>query len=282
MKRTLLMVVAWVAAAVPLAHAGSFVAISGDPNNSFVPDQFSSVTLSPQAVTTVATLGDGSLGFNGGLTTGPGGTLYAIANDSTGAGSLYSIQSNGTVSLVGSAGGLGFGFLGGLTYNPGTSAFYAAVQDSLGNDTLESISTGGVATATGLALGTGFSGLAYDTGDGMFFGIGTDGTGFSTLYDFSLSGPVMAVGGLGFGFGALTYDATNNVFWAISPVNNAASQLFQISPAGVVSAPFFTLGDGFVELAVAQVSTAATPEPATTITLGAGLILMAFFLRRKI
>ncbi len=72
----MLLMVAW---AVPLAHATSFFPISADPNNSFVPDRLSSVTYSPGSVTTIATLGDGSLGFNGGLTSGAGGTLYAIA-----------------------------------------------------------------------------------------------------------------------------------------------------------------------------------------------------------
>jgi hypothetical protein len=185
--------VAWAAVVIPQAHATSFFTISGDPNNSFVPDRFSFVTLSPQSVTYVATLGDGSLGFNGGLTTGPGGTLYGIANDSTGAGSLYSIQSDGTLSPIGAADGLGFGFLGGLAYNPGNWTFYAPVEDSLGNSTLDSITAGGAATVAGLTLGTGFSGLAYDTANGLFFGIGNDFTGFSTLYEFSLAGPVTAV-----------------------------------------------------------------------------------------
>ena len=266
---------------LPLVHATSFVSINGDPNNFFVPDQLSDVSFPPGSVSTVATLGDGSLGFNGGLTVGSGGVLYAIANDSSGAGSLYTVQSNGTTTLVGSAGGLGSGFLGGLTWDSANSTLYAAVLDPLGNTTLSSITGGGVPTSTGLALGTGFSGLAYDSANGLFFGIGNDNTGFSTLYDFSLGGPATAVGALGFGYGALTYDAANDVFWAIDPVNNAGSQLIQVSSAGVASAPSFTLGDGFVELAVTQAPFAGTPEPAGVVMLGTGLVLIGFLRRRK-
>jgi hypothetical protein len=266
---------------LPLVHATSFVSISGDPNNSFVPDQLSSVTYAPGSATTVATLGDGSLGFDGGLTVGSGGVLYAIANDSSGASSLYTVQSNGTTTLVGSSGGLGSGFLGGLAWDSANSTLYAAVLDPFGNTTLDSISGSGVATSTGLTLGTGFSGLAYDSANGLFFGIGNDNTGFSTLYDFSLGGPVNAAGALGFGYGALTYDAANDVFWAIDPVNNAGSNLIQISPAGAASAPLFTLGDGFVELAIAQAPFTGTPEPAGAVMLGAGLILIGFLRRRK-
>ena len=279
-KCNLLVVVALTAAAMPQANAATFFAIGADLNT-FVPNQLSSVTSSPQAVTPLATLGDGSLGFNGGLTTGPGGTLYGIANDSTGAGSLYTIQSNGTLSLVGAAGGLGFGFLGGLAFNPGVSNFYAAVNDPLGNTTLDSITTGGTPTALGVSLGTGFSGLAFDTANGLFYGIGNDNTGFSTLFSFTQAGPVNTVGGLGFGFGALTYDAASDVFWAIGPVNNAGSQLFQISPAGALSAPLFTLGDGFVELAVTQAPAPASPEPEVIAMTGSGLIGLGFLLRRR-
>jgi hypothetical protein len=273
--------VALAAAIVSSAYGAAFFSISGDPNNNFVPDQFSSLTSSPGSVTPIATLGDGSLGFNGGLTVGSGGALYAIANDSLGNSSLYSVQPNGATSLVGSAGGLGSGFLGGLAWDSANSTLYAASLDSLGNTTLFSITGAGAASSTGLALGTGFSALTFDSSDGLFYGIGNDNTGFSTLYSFSLGGPVNNVGGLGFGFGALTYDAANNVLWAIDPVNNVLSQLFQITTSGAVSSPFYTLGDGFVELAVTT-TTAGVPEPGAAVTLGAALIAMAFFLRRKL
>ena len=271
----------WAVAAVSSAQAASFFAIGPDPTT-FGPDQLMSVTLAPPAVNTVATLGDGSLGFNGGLTEGPGGVLYAIANDSSGAGSLYTAAADGTLTLVGTAGGLGFGFLGGLAYDPANSTFYAAVNDSGGNATLYSITSGGVAASTGIGLGTDFSGLAYDAASSLFYGIGNDNSGFSTLYDFSLAGPVNSVAGLGFGFGALTYDAANDVLWAIDPVNNAGSQLFQITGGGSVSAPLLALGDGFSELAVVSGSTGTqTPEPSTPAAIGGGLVLLSCVLRRR-
>lgn len=257
------------------AQAATFYAIGPDPNT-FVPDQLVAISVSPPSLSTIATLGDGSLGFSGGLTFGPGATLYAIANDSTGASSFYTVQPDATLSLVGAAGGLGFGFNGGLAYDPVNSTFYAAVNDVSGNSSLYSITGGGIAGATGWNLGTGFSGLAFDAADNLFYGIGNDSTGFSTLYDFSLGGPVTSVAGLGFGFGALTYDGAAHVLWAIDPVNNAGSQLFQISTAGTMS-PSFTVGDGFAGLAAPQ--PAQTPEPAGGV--GAGLLLIASALKRR-
>jgi len=274
-------VAVWAVAVLWPARAATLFAVGPDPNT-FAPNQLTSVTTTPPAVTTIGTLGDGSLAFNGGLTAGPGGALYGVANDFTGASSLYTIQPNGATSLVG---GLGFGFLGGLAYNPATSAFYAAANDPLGNSALYSITvSGGAVTAVDEVerVGTGFSGLAYDAADGLIYGIGNDNTGFSTLYSFDLASNESAVAGLGFGFGALSYDAAAGLFWAIDPVNNFSSQLFQVSAAGAVSALILTLGDGFAALAVVPPPAAQTPEPVMQSALGAALLGMGIaFLRRR-
>jgi hypothetical protein len=270
------------AMATPSAEAASFFAIGPDPST-FVPDQLVSVATSPQAVNTIATLGGGLLAFNGGLTTGPGGLLYTIANDPSGSGSFYSIQTDGTLSLIGGAGGLGFGFLGGLSYDSANSTFYAAVNDSGGNTSLYSITAGGTAIATGLSLGTGFSGLAYDSATNLFSGIGNDNNGSSTLYSFALAGPVTTVGSLGFGFGALTYDSASDTFWAIDPVNNFSSQLFRVPANATGLTAGFTLGDGFSELAVVSAPiTSQAPELGTLPLLGsAGTLAGYLLLRRK-
>jgi len=251
------------------AHAttsSSIYSLSADPNT-FVPDQFSSVNPALQTVSNIATLGDGSLGFNGGITQGIGG-LYAIGNDSNGAGSFYSVSLDGAISLIGTAGGLGDGFFGGLAFDSANGTFYAAVNDNSGNSSLYSITAGGVATNLSKALGTGFSGLAYDSNNGLFYGIGNDNSGNSTLYDFSLNGTIDTVASIGMGFGGLTYDPQVDAFWAIQGVNNAGSQLFQLSPAGAESSSFMTLGDGFTEL------TTLTPEPSSFTDLAVVLLIV--------
>lgn len=279
MRQTFLVVTMWAAAALPCAHAGAaFYAIG--PDAGFIPDQLVSVTTVPPGVNPIATMGGAVLGFNGGLTEGPGAVLYAIANDSGANGSLYTVAADGTLGLVGAAGGLGVGFFGGLAYDAANATFYAAANDNSNNTTLYSISGGGVTAIAIPNLGTAFSGLAYDTANGLFYGIGIDNSGASALYDFPLAGPASFVAELGFGFGALTYDAANDVLWAIDPVSNAGSQLVQVSTAGIVSAPFLTLGDGFTELAVIPIST-QTPEPATPAMLGAGLTLVGLLFRRR-
>lgn len=251
------------------ARSTTLLAIGSDPNT-FVPDQLVLADVAAQTVNTLATLGDGSLGFNGGLTFGPGGLLYAIANDSSGAGSLYSLHPDGSqLTLLGSAGGLGSGFFGGLAFDSQNGLFYAAADDNSGNASLFSITGDGVATALGQSIGTGFSGLAYDPANGLLYGIGNDNNGASTLYDFAPGGPVQAVASPGTGFGGLTWDAAGNYFDAISPVSNIAGQVFGISPAGTETGPYLTLGDGFFELAAPP---ASAPEPATWLV-GVGLLL---------
>ena len=270
------------AACIAPAQADTFWTISRDPNDGYVPDVLSSVDSDAQTVTNIAAMGGGNLGFNGGITVGPGGKLYAIANDSFGNSSFYAIQTNGALSLIGSVGGLGQGFLAGLTYDTQNSTFYAAVLDSAGNTSLDSISQTGQATIVDPSLATGFSGLAFDRANDLFYGIANDNNGLSTLVDFSLSGPVNDVGTLGDGFGALTYDQTNNVFWALAPVNNAGSTLHQITASAQESNGIFVLGDGFAELAVqAQAQTTPVPEPATAAELGTAICLLALFLKRK-
>jgi hypothetical protein len=271
----LLMAALLLSAAAPRAESATILAIGSDPAT-FVPNQLTLADVAAQSVTTLATLGGGSLGFNGGLTFGPGGLLYAIANDSAGAGSLYQVQLGGSLSLIGPAGGLGSGFYGGLTFDAQNGLFYAAVNDSSGNASLYSITAAGLSTPLGQALGTGFSGLALDSANGLFYGIGNDSSGLSTLYEFSTSGPVNTVAPLGFGFGGLTYDAAGNFFWVISPVANSGAQLFQVTATGAESGPLLTLGDGFFELAA---PTAAVPEPGTWTAAGSGLSMLAALMR---
>ncbi len=268
-------------------YAGALVSISGDPANSFVPDQLATIDPIGQTVSGFVTLGDGSLGFNGGLATGPGGVLYGIANDSSGLGSLVTIQSNGALSVVGASGGLGSGFTGGLAWDPVDNTFLGVANDGSGNATLYDISTGGI-VSPGFNVGTNFSGLTYDTSNNTLYGIGNDSGGNSTLYNIVPAGStVTPVASLGTGFGGIAYDSANDLFWVISPVSNASSQLFQISNSGVLSSPIFTLGDGFVELATASAATSpgspgsSAPEPSTLVGMISGLSAIAVISRMK-
>jgi len=277
--RRLLLAMAGLACTI---HAGALVSISGDPANFFVPDQLATVDPLAQTVAGFVTLGDGSLGFNGGLATGPAGMLYGIANDSTGAGSLVTIQPDGTLSVIGAQDGLGFGFTGGLAWDPVDNTFLAVANDGSGNAFLYNISTGG-AVSPGFQVGTNtsFDGLTYDTANQTLYGIGNDSGGNSTLYNIIPAGSMVTpMTSLGTGFGGITYDASLDAFWVISPVNNASSQLFQISNTGVLSSPVFTLGDGFVELAVASSATSpgpgpSAPEPGTFAAVTSGIAAIA-------
>jgi hypothetical protein len=73
------------------------------PDNNFVPRSFTSISVDASSVTSLFNLGDGSLGFNGGLTFRPtDGLFYAIANDGSGNSTIqsFSLAGAGTLTSV--------------------------------------------------------------------------------------------------------------------------------------------------------------------------------------
>ena len=71
------------------------------------------------------TVGDNTLGFNGGLTyNSKDGLFYAIAADSTGASLLYRIDT-GTSSATPIGVTLGTGYTGGIAYDAANDVFFA-------------------------------------------------------------------------------------------------------------------------------------------------------------
>ena len=118
------------------------------------------------------TLGDGSVSFNGGLAyRASDNTFFAIGNDWLGNSSLVKFNASGASSLV-TVAPLGTGFLGGLAYNPDDQRFYAIANDNLGNSSLYSFSDNGVLSAPN-PLGAGFYGsLTYNPNNQLLYAVG--------------------------------------------------------------------------------------------------------------
>jgi len=98
---------------------------------------------------------------------------------------------------------LGFGFNGGLTFDPLNGELYAISNDSAGRSTLERIDLKtGTVRPVGVSLGFGFNGgLAFDPSSNLLYAIGSDNTGFSTLFSFNTDASrIKALFPLGFGF----------------------------------------------------------------------------------
>jgi len=280
----------------PCAHAGALLYtigadLLGAPTslNSMDPSSSSSVT------NVQMPLGDGSIGFNGGLVYS-GGLIYGIGNDNNNFATLYSFDTSGQNLTVQSfqfnttGAGTAFVFQNGLAAIGNT--FYAIGADPSGQDLFQ-IGNGSATLVNGLAtLGGTYSGMVYDPSSGRFYALIDNASGAYSgdyLVEFGLSGPTNIVASLTSLDGAAIgthlnglADAGGGVLYDIYiDPNTFTGQLEQITVGGSVTTN--TLYDTQIPLAqdagIALVS--GTPEPATCFLTGGALALAGLFLRRR-
>lgn len=243
-------------------------------DNGGVPRAYYSISIATSTSSLITDLGNGSIGFNGGMVSRPSdGLFYVIGNDNVPAGTLSTLSPAGTLNTVGLADGLSAGFVGGLTLDTDNGFLYGIETDNNGNSSLIRISaSSGQATIPGSSLGTNFTGVAFDPNNHLFYAIATDFSGASTLYDFSLGAApsqVGLIGGLGLGVGGLTFDSAGNMLYAVGNQNNFGSRLDRIDLSGNLT-PLFSLPDGFTEVAVFNAAP-GVPEPSTGMLLLSGI-----------
>lgn len=257
--------------------------------NSMDPGSAASVTIVQTPV------GDGSIGFNGGLVFN-NGLLYAIGNDSSGDAALYSLSTggqgltdiSGDFNNTGEASG--YGFQNGLAVDGST--FYAIGAGASG-EALFQIGNGSATLVRALAtLGGTYAGLVYDPALGEFYGLIANGSGDFNgdyLVSFGLTGGTTIVANLttldsaevGSHLDGLA-DAGGGILYDIyMDPNTNTGQLEQIDLNGPPSTT--TLYDTQIPLSVnAGIALdAPTPEPATGPTLGAGLLLTWWLSSRR-
>jgi hypothetical protein len=262
------------------------------PDANQVPRSFDAVGAS--GATSQFLLGDGSLGFNGGLTyRAANASFYAVANDSSGNSSLVSFTpaGSGSYSTVGS---LGSGFLGGLAYNSADGNFYAVSSDFLGNATLNRISAdGSTVTALGVIGMGNYGGLAYNPDDGKLYAISGDAFGVqSKLNAIDIATATVASttdlgdGSLSFN-GGLAYDDDANLFYAISNDFMGSSALDSFTVGGSATPTVVAaLGQGYLNAGLAWVSDnpgggGSVPEPGSTLLIAAALLSLAWVRRNS-
>ena len=301
MNCTRLLLVAALAGYTATAEAGTLIYTFGGDfvslNGNGTPDSLNSMNpTSAASVTNVQTpVGDGSIGFTGGLVA-VNYLLYAIGNDSNGVASLYSMQPNGQgLTTVSSAfnntgGAAGIGFIDGLTAVGNT--FYA-IGSGASSEGLYQIGNGSASLVQTLnTFGGTYTGLAWDASLKDFYGLVANGTNpdfcvGDCLVRFALNGPVSVVanltnldgstagthlGGLADTGGGILYDIYTNP-------NTFTGELEQINLNGSPSA--VTLYDSGVPLAQNAGIAVITPEPATTAGVGAALLLCAIVRRKR-
>ena len=274
MRRFVLMKLLVAAAAAPvIAHAAALFTIGPDAGS--VPRVLNQLpTSAPVTASSQGSLGDGSIGFNGGLAYNTSNTLlYSIGNDSLGSSTLYRLTTlGGSLTPIAA---LGIGFNGGLAYHAGNGNFYAIANDSSAASTLYEVTPAGVATALGAgSFGTGFyGGLTYNADDGLLYAIAGDALGVMrnvVAIDLTTvtATPLFDLGDGSLGFnGGLAYDDAADLFYVIGNDLFVSSTLFSftLAGAGTLAAIDSSFGQGFlnVGLALAPAVTPA-PEPPTS------------------
>jgi hypothetical protein len=259
----------------PLAVSAALVSVG--PDAFFQPRALTQLnTASPVLATPLAGLGDGSVGFNGGLAYNTvNGMLYTIGNDSFGGSALYRMSAAGS-GLAAVGAGLGQGFFGGLAYHASSGGLFAIASDSAGLSALYAVDLTGTASAVGSPLGFGFhGGMSFDAADGLLYAIAADA--FGVPRELMAIDPVTGVasrvlglgdGSLGFN-GGLAYDSTADSFYAVGNDPFGNSSLFSFSltggttPGGDLAAIGGSFGQGFVNagLALAPAGERQLPEP---------------------
>jgi hypothetical protein len=292
--------ITWAAAvAAPFAaHADALFTIGPDADPFFpVPRVLNQLPkTAPVVAAPLATLGDGSIGFNGGLAYHTSSALlYSIGNDFLGDSTLYRMTTLGG-SLT-SVAGLGTGFNGGLAYNPDNDNFYAIANDMFGASSLYEVTAAGVATALGTGpIGSGFyGGLTYNADDGKLYAIAGTGVMRSVVeIDIVDIATVVAMplfdlgdGSLSFN-GGLAYDDAADLFYVIGNESfvNSALFSFTLDGGGTDLTPIGTsFGQGFLNIGLAlapEVTPVSEPPTLSLVALIAllGLVTMRLNARR--
>jgi len=263
------------------------------------PDSLNSLDpVSAALVANVRTpVGDGGAGFNGGLVFA-NNLLYGIGNDSSGIATLYSFQTNGLGLTAVSADFNTSGDAAGIVFQNGLtaagSAFYA-IGTGAGGEGLYRIGAGMATFVEGLpTLGGTYAGLAWDPSLSVFYAViaganEADFTGdflvrFGASLPFDIVANLTALDGaeVGTHLGGLA-DTGGVLFDIFTNPATFTGQLEQITVGGLPSVT--TLYDTGIPLAenagIAAVPAVSTPEPATWIEIGVGLLLVGWISARR-
>lgn len=274
------------AAALSLAflapsQAAPLYAISGDSFGN--PRQVSTFPPAGPA-TALFNLGDGSLGFTGGLAySSADSVFYTIASNGFGASSLYSFDLTGTLTPRFA---LGDGFFGGLAWSPVDGFLYAVQNDVDGFSSIYRLDPSGQTSTYLFTVRQGLTGgLTFSAADGDLYGIVNDPLGNSTLMRIVIASGSFAAAGppLGTGFlGGVAFDAATGGFYAINMDNFGVSTLQAIVTSGLGSVtPGPELGYGYAAASLSFGPATNTPEPATWWLTGLGLAGFVASRRRK-
>ena len=249
-----------------------------------VPNQLVRIDVASTAVTTLATLGNGSQSFAGGLVGGTNDFFGAFMNGGGGQTVFVFTTSTGVT--------LPFAVFpefspGGLTMQVSPQNFFWTSNDSNGNSTLVTSIPG-----MGGPIGTGFTGgLAYRETNSTLYAIRNDSNGNSTLHYFNTNTSQMVQLGinLGSGFlGGLVWDPASDLFYALGSDANANATLYRFAAGDATPTALFGIGQGYLYAALSvgaifepTPSGGGVPEPSTYLLCGAAIVAITLVNRRS-
>jgi hypothetical protein len=278
------------------AHATALYTVG--PDTVFTPRTLTALTTAgvPTAITD---LGDGSVGFNGGLAYRPGddrlyaaGTAFPLGVPQSNLHRLSTTGSDFTSVLdLTAIAGTTVAFTGGLAYRSGDDAFYLIANDSFGASSLFRHAAGGSTLESLGDLGIfGSAGLTYNADDDKLYVVASDSFGVPRSLSSITLGVTPAVAfvfDLGDGSsafnGGLAYDDANNLFYVIANDSFANSSLdtFTLAGAGTLATLAANFGPGFLNASLTLGPAAPIPEPGSIGLLVMGLLGLAATLRRR-
>jgi hypothetical protein len=202
--------------------------------------RFLSASILLVTIGSASVFGSAFLSFGPETTSGNFFPIRLTALDTSGPGSVATVQDIGNGSIF---------FNGGLVDHPSDNLLYAIGNDSNNDATLYSLNGSGNNLTTIHSLTAGvlwLSGLTFDTSDSNFYAIGADpSTGSPSLYTVGASGATL-VGSIDNGLGpysGLSYDGDTNRLYAIS--NDGSDDfLYSFTNGATNVTSLFSLGAG--------------------------------------
>ena len=287
----------WVRTLVLLALTCPFLysspllfSISGDTQNGpfqGVPREVNMLSTGADLEADLFDLGDGSLGFSGGLTYRHTDNLfYSIANDGFGNNTLVSFSVNGSGTFSPHSDFLADGFYYGLTYNPSSDVFYALYTQFLGYVTFVEINADSE-TVTPIfdyapASPFGLGGMTW--GPTGMQGLFTNSQFQFQIFDIDLAGQQLSAVGQGYAgylVGGFYYDPVSAAYYAIQTDDQANGTLVTLDPTlGAVNQQF-AIGQGYYYTNLTGWDTnpgngtGAVPEPGSWVLISTGAALLA-------
>jgi hypothetical protein len=265
------------------AAAGTILYTISD-DGSGIPDVVTQISPATQTFAPVVTLGNGAVDFAGGLAyDSASGNFFTMSWDGVNPSSLASFNIAGAGSTT-SLFAIGYGFLDGMVEIDATD-FYAVDTAFDGSSSLYKLSTTGGGSATFvMSLGFGFNGGLATSDSGLLYAIANDVNDNASLYSID---PIAQTTTLDFGIGqnftgGLAWDSGSQSLYAIASDFQDNSTLYQILPGNApATTAVFSLGQGYVNASLVDMSSTAEPEPSSLIMGALGTAGILLRLRQK-